>query len=281
MAMKPCKECKQEISSSAKKCPSCGKDQRNWFMKHKILSFIGAVILLGIIGSALGGEGDDTDKLTSTEPTTTSTNVSSSTGTEPSTEPSTKLSTEPSTKPSSEPKATDAPKPTEVPKKTTYSNGKYLVGKDIESGLYKVTVTDKIMKMGYVERAKDVNMEFDSIIANIILTGNGYIEILSTDVAVKLQGVKIEPIKIEDLKPDIKKEASDGIYLIGYDLAPGTYKVEVTDTVTEMGYVQRSKSVAMGMDDIIANEIVQGSGYVKIEEGDFAVRLQGVKITLQ
>ena len=75
--------------------------------------------------------------------------------------------------------------------------------------------------------------------------------------------------------------ASDGIYLIGYDLNPGTYKVEVTDTVTKMGYVQRSKSVAMGMDDILANEIIQGPGYVKIEKGDFAVRLQGVKITLQ
>lgn len=37
----------------------------------------------------------------------------------------------------------------------------------------------------------------------------------------------------------------------------------------------------MGLDDIIANEIQQGPGYVKIVKGDFAVRLQGVKITLQ
>jgi hypothetical protein len=135
--------------------------------------------------------------------------------------------------------------------------------------------------MGYVERAKDVTMGADSIIANIILTGNGYVEILSTDVAVKLQGVTIEPIKIAELKPAIKKEVSDGIYLIGYDLAPGTYKVEITDTTTNMGYVERSKSVAMGADDIIANEVEQGPGYVKIVQGDFAVRLQGVKITLQ
>ena len=156
-----------------------------------------------------------------------------------------------------------------------------MVGKDIKAGLYKVTLKDKIMKMGYVERAKDVNMELNSIIANIILTGNGYVEILPTDVAVKLQGVEIEPVKLEDVKPAVKKEASDGIYLIGYDLEAGTYKVEVTDTTTKMGYVQRSRSVAMGMDDIIANEIVQGSGYVKIEKGDFAVRLQGVKLTLQ
>lgn len=59
MAMKACKECKQEISSSAKKCPNCGKDQRNWFMKHKILTFIGAVIILAAIGAAAGGNKDN------------------------------------------------------------------------------------------------------------------------------------------------------------------------------------------------------------------------------
>ena len=37
MAMKKCKECGEEISSSAKKCPKCGKDQRNFFMKHPVL----------------------------------------------------------------------------------------------------------------------------------------------------------------------------------------------------------------------------------------------------
>lgn len=53
-----CKACGKEIAKGVKKCPNCGKDQRNWFMRHKILSIIGAIILLFIIGSALGG-GDD------------------------------------------------------------------------------------------------------------------------------------------------------------------------------------------------------------------------------
>lgn len=238
MAIRICKGCKQEISSSAKKCPNCGKDQRNWFMRHKILTFIAVIGVIGIISAIGGGH----NKSTIPQP-----NSNKTIGT----------------------------------KTAKYSDGKYLVGKDIQSGLYKVTLTDKITKMGYVERSKDLNMEVDSIIANIILTGNGYVEILPTDVAVKLQGVKIEPIKLEDIKPNIKKEISDGIYLVSYDIAPGTYKVEVTDTTTKMGYVQRSRSVAMGIDDIIANEIVKGSGYVKIEKGDFAVRIQGVKLTLQ
>lgn len=171
--------------------------------------------------------------------------------------------------------------PTPAPKTKKYTTGTYLVGKDIQSGLYRVILKDTITKIGYIERAKDVNMEASSIIANIILTGNGYVEILKTDVAVKLQGVEIEPITLADLKPALQKELTNGIYLVGYDIAPGTYKTEITDTVSKTGYVQRSRSVAMGSEDIIANDLIQGPGYVKIEKGDFAVLLQGVKITLQ
>jgi len=56
MAMKNCKECGTEISGSAKVCPKCGKDQRNFFQKHVILTIILAVIVLGI---AFGGSGDN------------------------------------------------------------------------------------------------------------------------------------------------------------------------------------------------------------------------------
>ena len=41
-----CKACEKEIAKGVKKCPNCGKDQRNWFMRHKILSFIGAIIII-------------------------------------------------------------------------------------------------------------------------------------------------------------------------------------------------------------------------------------------
>lgn len=270
--MTNCKACGKEIANGAKKCPHCGKDQRNFFMKHKIITILLAVILIGAISSAMGKDKDGKTPSTNTTDEAKVTQAIKEEGKEEGKE---------EVKEEAKPTAKSTVEPTTAPEITKYSDGKYLVGKDIQSGLYKVTLTDSILKMGYVERAKDINMEFDSIIANIVLTGNGYVEILDSDVAVKLQGVEIEPIDIKSLKPDIKEEATDGIYLIGYDLSAGTYKVEVTDTITGMGYVERSKSVAMGMDDIIANEIIQGPSYVKIEEGDFAVRLQGVKIKLQ
>ncbi|RVT61607.1 DUF4352 domain-containing protein [Niallia taxi] len=55
----PCKACNQEIAKGVKKCPNCGKDQRNWFMRHKFLSFIGIIIIIAVISSLGGGGGDD------------------------------------------------------------------------------------------------------------------------------------------------------------------------------------------------------------------------------
>jgi len=147
-------------------------------MRHKVLTFLGAlaiIIIISVIGGGKNGT-STTPQSSNNAPSTTSEKAVS-------------------------------------PKTIKYSDGKYLVGKDIKSGLYKVTLKDTIMNMGYVERAKDVNMEMESIIANIILTGNGYVEILSTDVAVKLQGVEFEPITLAALKPAIKKEASDAMSL--------------------------------------------------------------------
>ncbi|MDP4178145.1 MAG: zinc ribbon domain-containing protein [Bacillota bacterium] len=260
-----CKSCGQEILPGASYCQHCGKDQRSFFGKHKILTGVSvAVIIFIIFVKAVASKYVTYSNSTAATAKNTST--------------SNKNDVKNKIAPTATPKPTLKPKPTATPKVKKYSNGTYLVNKDIPSGLYKVTLKDS---MGYIERAKDVTMNDDDIIANIMLTGNGYVEILSTDTAVKLQGVEIEPITLTNLKPNIKDTATDGIYLVGYDLAPGTYKVELTDESSKIGYIERSKSVTMDLSDIIANETEQGPGYVKIEQGDFAVKLQGVKITIQ
>lgn len=252
---KICKYCKTEINKKAKKCPNCTKDLRNWFMRHKIISFILVLIFI----SAISRNPDDQMNKSLTTPTIGNTEQEQIT--------KNTINTTPVTKPKDKIKS--------------YGNGTYLVGKDIESGLYRVIINDSIMHMGYVERANDITMDLDSIIANIALTGDGYVEIKSTDTAVKLQGVKIHKVDISKLNKNIKNTVSNGIHLVGYDIEPGTYKVEVTDTTMNMGYVERAKSVAMGMDDIIANEVFQGPGYVKVMETDFAIKITGAKLTLQ
>lgn len=57
--LQSCKACSKDIAKGVNKCPHCGKDQRNFFMKHKIITGILALIVLGAIGSALGGNNAD------------------------------------------------------------------------------------------------------------------------------------------------------------------------------------------------------------------------------
>lgn len=71
--MTNCKACGKEIASGAKICPSCGKDQRNFFMKHKIISVILVFVVLGIIGTTIGGGKDQPTKVGESKSTSTST----------------------------------------------------------------------------------------------------------------------------------------------------------------------------------------------------------------
>ncbi|UZQ50619.1 DUF4352 domain-containing protein [Clostridium kluyveri] len=65
-----CKACDADIAKGVNKCPHCGKDQRNWFMRHKVLSIIIILVILGGIGSALSGnDKKDTAVKTSTNDT--------------------------------------------------------------------------------------------------------------------------------------------------------------------------------------------------------------------
>lgn len=52
--LKACKACGNEISKKAKKCPKCGEDQRNFFMRHK---FITGIIVLVVLSAIFGGGG--------------------------------------------------------------------------------------------------------------------------------------------------------------------------------------------------------------------------------
>jgi hypothetical protein len=59
MALKKCKECGKEISSSVNQCPSCGKKQKNWFARHPFMTgFLGLIILIIIISNT-GDKKDD------------------------------------------------------------------------------------------------------------------------------------------------------------------------------------------------------------------------------
>ena len=54
-----CKACGNEVAKGVKKCPNCGKDNRSFVARHKILSAIAMLVILGGIGGAMSEGGDD------------------------------------------------------------------------------------------------------------------------------------------------------------------------------------------------------------------------------
>ena len=54
-----CKACDAGIAKGVKKCPGCGKDQRNFFMKHKIISLILIALVFGGVSTALTNSAKD------------------------------------------------------------------------------------------------------------------------------------------------------------------------------------------------------------------------------
>ncbi|MFL0198454.1 hypothetical protein ACJDU8_23245 [Clostridium sp. WILCCON 0269] len=75
--MTKCKACNADIAKGVSKCPHCGKDQRNWFMKHKVLSVIIILIVIGAIGAVNSGGNSSNTKSTASNSTTTQSNTSS------------------------------------------------------------------------------------------------------------------------------------------------------------------------------------------------------------
>lgn len=67
--MKTCKSCRKEIDDKAKKCPHCQTDQRNWFLRHPILSAILALIIIGMASGS--GDKKNSDKSSSPTPSST------------------------------------------------------------------------------------------------------------------------------------------------------------------------------------------------------------------
>jgi murein DD-endopeptidase MepM/ murein hydrolase activator NlpD len=68
---------------------------------------------------------------------------------------------------------------------------------------------------------------------------------------------------------------TDGIYLVGEDIKPGTYRGTVT---SDMGYWARLRNTEGGLGSIIANGLPSGPFVLTIKSSDKAIEIKGVKL---
>ena len=90
--MVKCKVCGKEISKGAK-CPNCGKDSRCFVSRHKVLTVIGGLVIIGALGSVTGGNSNN--KISDNKQTSVSVENSDSKQTSVSNENSNKKQMEP------------------------------------------------------------------------------------------------------------------------------------------------------------------------------------------
>ncbi|MFI1337196.1 hypothetical protein ACH4U7_45225 [Streptomyces sp. NPDC020845] len=232
------------------------QQKQNWFARHKVLTGAGALVVVIAIGGALAGGGGDDDKDKSKD--TVAQGATSGGGS--------KSGDKGGDKGGDKPKAEPA----------IGGDGTFQVGSDVKPGTY--MSTDNTDGMCYWERAKDSSGETDSLIANDNVMGNAYVTIKASDKIFKSNGCKdwaAVPAKASGT-PKSEVDGNGGMYRIGADIAPGTYK-STGNANDATCYWERSKDALHGIDSIIANENVSGNGVVTIAAGDGYFKTNGCK----
>lgn len=183
---------------------------------------------------------------------------------EPTSEPTAKPS--PTKKPTREPTAT--PLPTETPDPNLIRAGTYLVGSDIQPGLYKGVSGAGFFGSCYWERLKDLSGSFDAILANDNSAGQFYIEVKEGDYALKTDCDLVWLETIPEHTGGYPHSITTGTYLVGNDIQPGIYKGQAG--IGNSCYWERLKSLAGDFDSILANENSVGQFYVEVTANDYA-----------
>ena len=148
----------------------------------------------------------------------------------------------------------------------SYGDGIYLVGTDIDSGLYKGTANGGT---GHWEISTDANGERFVVGGDPV--GQFYVKVTSGKY-LRLSGVAIAKASTTASDPLLSSGISDGTYRVGYDIAAGWYQGTVDD---HMGYWEVS-SDANGQ-TLVANDYTMGPFTVKVKSGQY-ITLRGVTI---
>lgn len=142
----------------------------------------------------------------------------------------------------------------------SFGSGMFIVGDEIQPGLYRNDGS-----ITYWERLAGYSGELDDILSNGLPEGPAYVEIKESDEAFSSQGSG-EWILIDDnYEGELLTEFGDGQYLVGVDIEPGKYR---NDNASG-GYWARLSGFDGELDNIISNDIIEGSVIVEISPSDY------------
>ena len=171
--------------------------------------------------------------------------------------------------PTRTPTATPIPTPTPTPQ-VGFGPGTYQVGSDIQPGIYAGKTGTDLLDSCYWERLRGVSGEFSDIIANDNVSGQFYIEILSSDKYFKID-CDITPLNAWTMPDAPLSKIEPGTYLVGRDIVPGTYRGEAGTDVLESCYWERLSGLSGDFENIIANDNATGPYFIAVQDSDYAL----------
>lgn len=146
-----------------------------------------------------------------------------------------------------------------APKKVTIdANGTFAVNDEVQPGLYRAE--DGII---YWARTSGFSGELDEILANGNGSGPTIVEIKKSDVGFQSTGIGEWVLIDENYNPEKLTEFSDGTYIVGKDIEPGTYKSDGS-----VVYWARLSGFSGDLNQILANGVPNGSAIVEIKSSD-------------
>lgn len=170
--------------------------------------------------------------------------------------------------PTEEPTAEPEPEPTEDPAPNekpapTFEDGAWVVGEDIEPGIYRAPDPSGGC---YWERLRDFSGGLNSIIANgLAIGGPIVVEIDKSDEGFSSRGCGPWSADLSQVSVS-KTRAGGGIWIIGTDLSPGTYRSTVPGGTC---YWARLRDFRSDLNSILANDLPgRGSAIVEIKSSD-------------
>ena len=148
--------------------------------------------------------------------------------------------------------------------------GTLRVGEDIAPGIYAGRAGTDILDSCYWARLEGISGELDDIIANDNAIGQFYVEVLETDAYLEID-CEVTPLANWPVPNPRLVSLDPGMYIVGRDIDAGTYRGEAGEDILDSCYWARLSGVTGTIDDILANNNVNGPFYVEVETSDFAL----------